>query len=69
MSTTLSIRLTDDLARWIEEQARATGLSRGRLVKEALERAKQAEARPFMKLAGSLEGPPGLSERKGFSRS
>ncbi|WAC18005.1 ribbon-helix-helix protein, CopG family [Luteolibacter sp. SL250] len=69
MSTTLSIRLGEDLARWVEEQARATGRSQGSLVKEALEKVRQAEqAKPFMKLAGSLEGPEDLSRRKGFSR-
>jgi len=68
MSTTLSIRLPDELARWVEEQAKATGRSRGSLVKEAIERARQAKTKPFMNLAGTLEGPPDLSERKGFTR-
>ncbi len=70
MSTTLSIRLGEDLARWVEEQAQATGRSQGSLVKEALEKVRQAEqAKPFMKLAGSVDGPKNLSRRKGFSRS
>jgi len=69
MSTTLSVRLGEDLARWVEEQARATGRSQGSLVKEALEKARQAErGKPFMKLAGSVDGPKDLSRRKGFSR-
>lgn len=69
MSTTLSIRLSEDLARWIEERARATGRSRGSLVKEALEKARQAESgKPFLRLAGSVDGPSDLSQRKGFSR-
>jgi predicted transcriptional regulator len=69
MSTTLSIRLSDDLARWVEEQARSTGRSQGSLVKEALEKARRAEgAKPFMKLAGSVDGAEDLSQRKGFSR-
>ena len=69
MSTTLSIRLPDDLARWVEDQAKATGRSRGSLVKEAIERARQAKTKPFMSLAGALDGPTDLSERKGFARS
>jgi len=69
MSTTLSIRLPEELALWVEEQARATGRSKGSLVKEAIEQARQAKTKPFMSLAGSLEGPPDLSERKGFARS
>ena len=69
MSTTLSLRLGEDLARWVEEQARATDRSQGSLVKEALEKARQAEqAKPFMKLAGSVDGAENLSRRKGFSR-
>lgn len=70
MSATLSVRLGEDLARWVEEQARATGRSQGSLVKEALERLRQTEQeRPFMRLAGSVEGPPDLSRRKGFSQA
>lgn len=69
MSTTLSVRLGEDLARWVEEQARATGRSQGSLVKEALEKVRQAERdKPFMKLAGSVDGSEDLSQRKGFSQ-
>lgn len=70
MGTTLSIRLGEELARWVEEQARATGRSQGSLVKEALEKARQEmQPKAFMKLAGSVDGPNDLSRRKGFSRS
>lgn len=70
MSTTLSIRLDKELAVWVENQAKATGRSRGSLVKEALERLRQNEQeRPFLRHAGSVNGPPDLSQRKGFSRS
>ena len=69
MSKTLTVRLPDELARWIDEQAHVTGRSRGSLVKEALEKAKQAEAKPFLKLAGGISGPADLSLRKGFSGS
>lgn len=52
----------------MEEQARVTARSRGSLVKEALEKVRQAEqAKPFMRLAGSVDGVSGLSQRKGFS--
>jgi predicted DNA-binding protein len=70
MSTTLSVRLPEELAQWVEENARVTGRSQGSLVKEALERVRQAEAsKSFFALAGSVEGPRSLSQRKGFSRS
>ncbi len=68
MSTTLTIRLPDDLAQSVEAQARLTGRSQGSLVKEAIERHLLPGRKPFMRLAGILEGPPDLSRRKGFSR-
>jgi predicted transcriptional regulator len=70
MSTTLSLRLPEELAQWVEENARVTGRSQGSLVKDALERVRQADAsKSFLSLAGSIEGPKNLSQRKGFSRS
>jgi predicted transcriptional regulator len=68
MSNTLTVRLRPAVARRLEERARASGRSRGSLVNEALERALTPEKRAFMQLAGSVEGPKDLSERKGFSR-
>jgi hypothetical protein len=68
MSNTLTVRLPDDLAKWLEQTARKTGLPRGRIVKMELERAQKESTRPFMRLAGSVDGPPDLSSRKGFSR-
>lgn len=70
MSTTLSVRLPEALARWVEENAKVTGRSQGSLVKEALERVRRDEAaKPFLALAGSIDGPKNLSRRKGFARS
>ena len=69
MSNTLTIRLSEDLNRWLDEEARATGLPKGRIVKEQLERLRTAKDRqPFMELAGKLEGDPDLSSRKGFGK-
>jgi predicted transcriptional regulator len=69
MSTTLSVRLPDELARWVEEKAATSGRSRGSLVKEALESIRSKETKSFMRFAGTLQGPPDLSRRKGFSKS
>jgi hypothetical protein len=33
-----------------------------------LERARDSGERPFLRLAGAVDGPPDLSARKGFSR-
>lgn len=69
MSNTLTVRLDPDVAAWLEEEARRTGVSKGKIVRDQLERAKAGGAtRPFMRLAGSVRGPRNLSRRKGFSR-
>lgn len=68
MSQTISIRLTKELAAWLEEVATRTGVSQGRIVRDELERAKASATRKgFMRLAGSVKGPRDLSSRKGFS--
>jgi hypothetical protein len=68
MSNTLTIRLPEELAEWLEERSRKTGIPRGRIVRMELERAQKTSDRPFLRLAGIMDGPPGLSTRKGFSR-
>jgi hypothetical protein len=68
MSNTLTVRLPEDIARWLEETSKKSGLPRGRIVKMELERAQRDSERPFMRLAGSIDGPADLSSRKGFSR-
>lgn len=68
MSNTLTVRIPDDLAEWLEKTARKTGVPKGRIIREELEKARQAEGRPFMQLAGVVTGPANLSARKGFSR-
>jgi predicted transcriptional regulator len=67
MSNTITIRLPEELGRWLEEEAKRTGLPKGRIVREQLELSRTREARqPFLDLAGSLEGEPGLSRKRGF---
>ena len=68
MGHTLTVRLTSDLAVWLERTAAKTGVSQGRLVREQLEQAKAGTAPDFMKLAGTVRGPKDLSTRKGFSK-
>ncbi len=70
MGHTTTVRLTEELAAWLDEVASRTGLSRGRIIRDQLERAR-ANARngSFMKLAGVVRGPKDLSSRKGFTRS
>jgi predicted transcriptional regulator len=68
MSNTLTIRLPEDLDEWLAQTARRTGVPRGRIIRQELERARSAEKRPFLRLAGVAAGPRDLSTRKGFSR-
>jgi hypothetical protein len=70
MGQTITVRLTKDLADWLEQTAAETGMSQGRLVREQLERARAAASRQaFMRLAGRVRGPKNLSSRTGFARS
>ena len=70
MSHTITIRLGKELAAWLEETARRTGVAQGQIVRDQLEKAKAATgSRSFMRLAGAVRGPKTLSQRKGFSRS
>ena len=68
MSNTLTIRLPDDLAQWLEETARKSGMSRGRIIRTELEKARDSSAAKFLRWAGAVDGPPDLSTRKGFAR-
>jgi len=67
MSNTITVRLPEDLAKWLDHAARKTGLPKGRIVREQLEKARNSN-RPFLRLAGAIAGPSDLSMRKGFSR-
>jgi len=69
MGHTLTIRLDPELAAWLAEMARRTGVPQGQIVREQLAKARAStEKRPYMRWAGCMEGPRDLSARKGFSR-
>ena len=70
MSKTVTIRLTKELAIWLEQASKQSGVPKGRIVREQLEKARDGGKAPsFMRLAGSVRGVCDLSMRKGFSRS
>ena len=70
MSHTISIRLTPELAEWLQEKSRRTGLPAGRIIRQQLERARsEGGNQRFLRHAGKISGPPDLSSRKGFARS
>jgi predicted transcriptional regulator len=70
MGQTITIRLTKELAEWLQEVSERTGLSQSRIVRDELAKAKAAAAHQgFLRLAGCKRGPRDLSSRRGFSRS
>jgi hypothetical protein len=70
MGHTITVRLTEELAAWLEAAAAQSGVSQGKLVRDQLEKARASgEAQGFLRLAGAVSGPEDLSRRKGFSRS
>ncbi len=69
MGHTITIRLSKELAAWLEHVAAKTGVSQGAIIRDQLEKARDSgQRRSFMRLAGSVRGPRDLSSRKGFSR-
>lgn len=70
MSHTITVRLGKELAAWLEQAARQTGVSQGKIVRDQLEKARARNPRQsFMRLAGSMRGRRDLSSRKGFTRA
>ena len=70
MRQTITVRLSNDLAAWLESTATKSGVSQGKLVRDQLEKARTSNgAQAFMRWAGAVRGPKNLSKRKGFSRS
>ena len=70
MSHTITVRVPEELAKWLEETAATSGVSQGRIIREQLEKARAGgRQQSFMRLAGTVEGASDLSSRKGFSKS
>ena len=69
MGHTITVRLTKELAAWLEHASAKTGVPQGKIVRDQLEKAREAaRQQAFMRLAGIVRGPKDLSTRKGFSR-
>jgi predicted DNA-binding protein len=68
MGNTLTVRLPTELAEWLNQTARKSGMARGQIVRMELERARKSSKQVFLRLAGAVDGPVDLSTRKGFSR-
>lgn len=68
MRNTISVRLPEELAQWLETVAAETGVSQGKFIRDPLEQARTRADPPFMRLAGKVSGDANLSSRKGFSK-
>jgi hypothetical protein len=70
MRNTLTVRVPKGLADWLQEKSARTGMSQGQIVRDQLERSRNADktAKKFMRLAGVVKSDRDLSSRKGFSK-
>ncbi|PYU94555.1 MAG: hypothetical protein DMG25_06475 [Acidobacteria bacterium] len=69
MSDTITVRLNQELATWLKETARRTGVPAGRIIREQLEKARaEGGSQRFLRHAGKISGPRDLSSREGFKR-
>lgn len=68
MRNTISVRLPEELAEWLQNTAAKTGVSQGKIIRDQLEKARTREDRPFLRFAGRVSGDARLSLRKGFSK-
>ena len=70
MGQTITVRLSKELAAWLQRVAAETGVPQGKIIRDQLEGARASSSRQsFMRLAGSIRGPKDLSSCKGFSRA
>ena len=55
MGNTITIRVPEPLAAWLQEKAARTGISQGQIVREQLERVRRGDkkTKKFMRLAGA----------------
>jgi len=65
MGRTITVRLAEKLAAWLERSP-----AQSEAVRDPSEKATaNGEDQGFLRLAGTVDGPEDLSCRKGFSRS
>jgi hypothetical protein len=58
-----------DWTSFCDPKTRRRGISQSQIIKDHLEKARNgAPSRAFMSLAGTVDGPKDLSQRKGFKR-
>ena len=68
MAQTITIRLSKELADWLQAEAAKEGVSQTAIVTAQLKRARNGNGvRKYMRLAGTVSGPKNLSSRQGFA--
>ena len=71
MSQTLSIRLDEETLAALDEEARKTGMSRNRIVRDAVAQRLRFADRlgPFREAVGLIKGPCDLSTNRAYRRT
>lgn len=71
MNATLTIRLGEDLAMALEEEAAKSGVSKGEIARQAIAARLQAKgkASTLQRHFGVMSGPADLSTNKGYRRT
>ena len=71
MSETLTIRLGEQLAQALREEARQTGLARGEIARQAIETRLRSNRKltTMRRYFGTVRGPSDLSSNKAYRRS
>ena len=71
MNETLTIRLGEKLAHALQEEARQTGLAKGKIARQALESRLQGGGKlaVMRRHFGAMRGPSDLSTKKSYRRS
>ena len=71
MSTTLSIRLGEDLAQALEREASKSGISKGEIARQAIAARLQSKDKvsTLQRHFGVMSGPSDLSTNKEYRRS
>jgi hypothetical protein len=70
MNQAITIQVPAELSEWLDTEAKRSGVSQGKFVRDQLLKARsETHSKKFMKLAGTVNGPKNLSQRKGFSNA
>jgi Ribbon-helix-helix protein, copG family len=71
MNATLTIRISEELARALQEEARQSGLTKGEIARQAIEERlrRKGKLSVMQRHFGAMRGPADLSTNKAYRRS